>query len=89
MVAVQVREYPILVLQPAVMMYRGLVLVDGREGAGGRALSPEGAGREIGDGGRWGSGRSRYHGCSWPNGCESVREKRRQREGGSALKLQR
>lgn len=69
MVTVEVGEYPILVLQTAMIVYRAMVLLNGREGAGGGGLGPEGAGGEIGEGGSGGSGRSRYHGDSWPNGC--------------------
>lgn len=72
-VAVQVGEYPVMILQPAMTVYRGLVLLDGREGAGGRTLGPERAGGEIGERGRRRSGRSRYHDCRWPNGCWGVR----------------
>ena len=59
MVTVKVGENPILVLQAAMMLYRGFL--NGREGACGR-LCPEGAGGEIGEGGSRGSSRSRYHG---------------------------
>ena len=59
MMTVKVGEDPILVLQPAMMLYR--VLLNGREGASGR-LCPERAGGKIGEGGSGGRSRSRYHG---------------------------
>ena len=62
MVPVEVCEYPILVLQTAMTMYRGSVLLDGREGTQSVPLGSDGAGGKIGDGGRRrGSRRSRYH----------------------------
>lgn len=62
MVPVEVCEYPILVLQTAMTMYRGSVLLDGREGTESVPLGSDGAGGKIGDGGRRrGSRRSRYH----------------------------
>lgn len=66
MVSVEVGEDPILVLQTAIVLDRGGVVLDGREGTGGRGLGSEGAGGEGGDG-RGGSRRSRYHGEHWPN----------------------
>lgn len=44
MVTVQIGEYPILVLQAAMVVNRAMVLLNGREGAGGRGLGPERAG---------------------------------------------
>lgn len=62
MVPVEVCEYPILVLQTAMTMYRGSVLLDGREGTQSVPLGSDGAGGKIGEGGRRrGSRRSRYH----------------------------
>lgn len=61
MVTVKVCEYPILVLQTAMTMYRGSVLLDGRERTDSGALGSDGAGGEVGEGGRR-SRRSRYHG---------------------------
>lgn len=70
--SVKVCENPVLVLQTAIMPYWGSVVLDGREGAGSLALGSEGAGGKVGEGGRRGSRRSRYHCDSWPNGCGEI-----------------
>lgn len=41
MVSVKIRENAVLVLQTAMMVYRGGIVLDGRERAGGRSLEPE------------------------------------------------
>lgn len=82
MVPVKVRKYPILVLQTAMTMYRGSVLLDGRERTDCGALGSDGAGGEVGEGGRRRSRRSRYHGGKMtPNGLrgEEVEEEGRER----------
>lgn len=41
MVSVKIRENAVLVLQTAVMVYWGGIVLDGRERAGGRSPEPE------------------------------------------------
>jgi hypothetical protein len=60
MVSVKVGEDPILVLKSAIVLH-GRRLRHRCEGAGGRPLGAEGAGREVGEGGGGGSRRSGYH----------------------------
>lgn len=60
MVSVKVGEDAVLVLESAIVL-DGRSLLHGREGAGGRSLGAEGAGREVGEGGSGGSRRSGYH----------------------------
>lgn len=64
MVSVEVRKYPILILQTAMMMYWGSVLLDGRERTGSvlpLGCSDDGARGKVGDGGSRGSRGSRDH----------------------------
>lgn len=65
MVSVKIRENAVLILQTAIAANGGGVFLDSREGAGSRALDPERPGGKVGEGGRRGSRRSRYHGDSW------------------------
>ena len=57
MVTIEVGEDAVLVLQTAMVPDGGSVVLNGREGAGGRALDAE----RPGEGGGRGSRRSRYH----------------------------
>jgi hypothetical protein len=90
MVSVEVCEDPVLILQTAMVPYGGSVVLNGREGAGSRALNSEGAGGKVGEGRSRGSRRSRYHGESWPNGCGETRGRKRSGKGsldGDSLSL--